>query len=228
MTCRAVYLIDEIKPSRVEYLRLLAELGVEAWPFSAPEQFFAMLPGLSASPILFAADMAEDEPLRMLDALLLRTGRWPVIVLASGGETRDAVDAMKLGALDYLLRPVRPDALGEAISVASELVDRLGEAQEARRAIEARLANLTPREREVGRALLAGMGNKSAAHHLGLSVRTIEMHRARILRKLGARNIAEGAAMLALAEMPPGTAPVDHRAAERLGPGGVGPDARPH
>lgn len=226
MSYRAVYLIDEIKASRVDLLRRLAELNLEAWPFAAPDQFFSMLPRLEPSIILYAADMAEDEPLRVIDAIVQHTQRWPLIVIAEGGETRTAVDAMKLGALDYLQRPLAPEQPGEAIAAAAGLVERLGEVQEARRAIEERLANLTPREREVGRALLQGMGNKSAAHHLGLSVRTVEMHRARILRKLGARNIAEGAAMLALAEMPiePGS-PLHPSPAGR---GAGGPDRSAH
>ena len=226
MSCRTVYLIDEIKSSRTDLLRMLAELDLEAWPFATPEQFFAMLPRLEPSCILFAADMSDAEALEVLDALVQQTQHWPVIVVAAGGETRIAVDAMKLGAIDYLQRPVRPEKLGEAIAAAGLAVDQLSEAQAARRAIEQRLANLTPRERDVGRALLSGMGNKTAAYHLGLSVRTVEMHRARILRKLGARNIAEGAAMLALAELPPGGAFRTHpfaarserQEADRIGP----------
>lgn len=223
MLYRAVYLIDEIKSSRVDLLRGLSELNLEAWPFAAPDQFFAMLPRLEPSIVLYAADMSEDEPLRVIDAIVQKTQRWPLIVIAEGGETRAAVDAMKLGALDYLQRPLAPDQPGEAIAAAAGLVERLGEAQEARRAMEERLANLTPREREVGRALLQGMGNKSAAHHLGVSVRTVEMHRARILRKLGARNIAEGAAMLAIAEMPIDAGAPIHPSPPRRGAGGAEP-----
>jgi two-component system response regulator FixJ len=221
MFYRAVYLIDEIKSSRVDLLRRLAELDLEAWPFAAPGEFFAMLPRLAPSIILYAADMAEDEPLRVIDALVQRTQRWPLIVIADGGETRAAVDAMKLGTLDYLQRPLAPGQPGEAIAAADGLVEQLSRAQEARRGIEERLANLTPREREVGRALLQGMGNKTAAHHLGLSVRTVEMHRSRILRKLGARNIAEGAAMLAMAEMPLDAGLSVHSSAARRGADGV-------
>jgi two-component system response regulator FixJ len=219
-------LIDEIKSSRTDLLRLLAELDLEAWPFATPEQFFAMLPRLEPSSILFAADMSDGEALGVLDALVQQTQHWPVIVVAAGGEMRIAVDAMKLGAIDYLQRPVRPEKLGEAVAAAGLAVDHLSEALAARRAVDQRLAKLTPRERDVGRALLSGMGNKTAAYHLGLSVRTVEMHRARILRKLGARNIAEGAAMLALAEMPPGgglrthplTARTGLQEADRMGP----------
>jgi two-component system response regulator FixJ len=198
-----VYLIDEVRSSRFDLLRTMAELGLETWPFTSPDEFLAMLPRLAPSCILLAADMSDEDSLRVIDELVQRTEQWPLIVVAAGGETRTAVDAMKRGAVDYLQRPIGPDRLGAAIEAAGHALDQLGEARSARRTVVERLAKLTPRERDVGRALLSGMGNKTAAHHLGVSVRTVEMHRARILRKLGARTIAEGAAMLALAELPP-------------------------
>jgi two-component system response regulator FixJ len=204
MSSRTVYLVDHDRMSRVEVLRQLTDLQLEAWPFPDAAPFLEMLPKLDPSCILYGADMSDPHAAAALDAiaeLVQRAAHWPLIVLASGGDTRIAVEAMKRGATDYLQRPLPPDRLGEAIAAAGLLVEGLRRAQEARRAIEARLARLTPRERDVARALLGGMGNKAAAHHLGLSVRTVEMHRSRMLHKIGARTIAEGAAILARAGM---------------------------
>ena len=188
----------------MDVLRQLTDLQLEAWPFPDAGPFLEMLPRLDPSCILYGADMSHAHAAAALDAiaeLVQRAAHWPLIVLASGGDTRIAVEAMKRGATDYLQRPLPPDRLGEAIAAAGLLVEGLRRAQEARRAVEERLGRLTPREREVAHALLGGMGNKAAAHHLGLSVRTVEMHRSRMLHKLGARTIAEGAAILARAGM---------------------------
>jgi two-component system response regulator FixJ len=209
MSSRTVYLVDDDAKSRAGLLRQLGELQLEAWPFAGAAAFAEMLPSLDPSCILFGATMDEKRAPAALDgvALLARGApRWPLIVLAAGGETRTAVEAMKRGATDYLQQPLASDRLGAAIEAAGLLVDGLREAREARRHLETRLASLTPRECDVARALLAGMGNKAAAFHLGLSVRTVEMHRSRMLHKLGARTIAEGAALLAQAGLAPGPA----------------------
>lgn len=226
MSSRTVYLIDDDRKSRVGLLGQLSDLQLEAWPFAGTAAFAEMLPRLDPSCILFGAAMDEARAPAALEGLALltrRAPRWPLIVLAAGGETRTAVEAMKLGATDYLQMPLASDRLGAAIEAAGLLVDGLREAQEARSNLETRLASLTPRERDVARALLAGMGNKAAAFHLGLSVRTVEMHRSRMLHKLGARTIAEGAAMLAQA----GLAPTPARPAERAGNGNANGGATP-
>jgi FixJ family two-component response regulator len=98
---------------------------------------------------------------------------------------------MKLGALDWLEQPVPERQLDEALSLGLALLDEAVRRETARREARMRLSRLTPRETEVSRALAAGMSNKIVAHSLGISIRTAEMHRARILAKLGLRAVPE-------------------------------------
>lgn len=202
MVCRSVHLIAEDSESRRGLVRLLASLQIEARPFPGPVAFLAMLPGLRPAPVLFTIPL--DEPavgLALLDALAEHELDWPAVALSSEGEMKIAVEAMKRGAVDFLELPIRPGRLSEAVGAASEQFERSERERSARRAAEARLDALSPRERQVAAALVGGMANKAAAFHLGVSVRTVEMHRSRLLRKLGARTLAEAAVLIAQARM---------------------------
>lgn len=201
MYCRTVYLIDEESSSRRALVRDLADLDVEAWTFTGPAHFAQMAPALEASCTLFCADMAEPGSLEALKDLIGRVRGWPVIVIASGGDTRAAVQAMKLGALDYLEQPAPREQLEAALAAAAAMLEHVQSTEGSLKAAQEKIAALSPRELEVSRALLRGMGNKAVAFALGLSVRTVEMHRARILKKLGVRSMAEGAALIAQADM---------------------------
>jgi two-component system response regulator FixJ len=200
MSCRIVYLIDEDPVSRRALVRDLADLDVEAWTFT-PAHFAEMAAALAPSCALFSADMAEVGSLAALKALFERVPGWPVIVVASGGDTALAVQAMKLGAVDYLERPAAREQLEGALAAGAAMLDHMQSADASLRVAQEKIAGLSPRELEVSRALMRGMGNKAVAFELGLSVRTVEMHRARILKKLGVRSMAEGAALIAQAEM---------------------------
>lgn len=230
MLCRSVHLVEEDPSARRELVRSLADIEVEAWPFPGAAQFLAILPHLPPAPVLFA--IRSDSPaggLALLDALAARGFDWPAVATSGEGDMRTAVEAMKRGAIDFLELPVRPERLREALEAATELFESSSQERESRRDAEERLAALSPRELEVARALVGGMGNKLAAHHLGLSVRTVEMHRSRLLRKLGVRTLAEAAVLIArAAAAAPAAAPAVRLARARLAgrdehPGGVVP-----
>ena len=197
MSFRTVYLVDDDPQFRRSLARQLTDIGFETWPFSGPAHFLDTLQGLEPSSTLLSADMSRPDAIALLEALEPLQPAWPVLVLARGGGVDAAVRAMKLGAVDYLVQPVDPDQLRQALVAAGLALEKSIEIVAARRRAEERLSMLTPRELDVARALLRGLGNKAVAHQLGLSVRTVEMHRARMMRKLGARTIAEGATLLA-------------------------------
>jgi FixJ family two-component response regulator len=116
----------------------------------------------------------------------------PVLMLADEPQVEATVAAMKAGAADVLTKPVDNTRLLAAIAEALNHDVQVGAVQNGRRAIEVRgFAQLTPREREVLQLISNGQSNKEAGRQLGISPRTIEVHRARVMEKLGARNTAD-------------------------------------
>jgi two-component system, LuxR family, response regulator FixJ len=121
----------------------------------------------------------------------MRTGA-PVVMLSNVPQLEAAVTAMKLGATDVLSKPIDNEHLLTVIRDALRKDVHLGAMQAGRRPVEVRgFAQLTPREREVLQLITNGQSNKEAGRELGISPRTIEVHRARVMEKLGARNTAD-------------------------------------
>ena len=122
---------------------------------------------------------------------LLSQAASPVVALSARREVALAVETMKLGALDFLEKPVSAPALAAALAPAWKALEISVEESEARRSAQERVARLTAREVDISMALLGGWPNKTVAHEFGISVRTVEMHRAHIMAKLGVRSLAE-------------------------------------
>jgi two-component system, LuxR family, response regulator FixJ len=136
-----------------------------------------------------------------LQALLLhRNILLPVIVMTGQGDVHSAVRAMKAGAVDFIEKPYNDDVLLNAIEAAFSKAARADVGRETAEAAE-RIAKLTPREREVLAALVAGRSNKVIAFDLGISIRTVEVHRARMMERLGVRLFAEAVRLAVLARM---------------------------
>jgi two-component system response regulator FixJ len=117
--------------------------------------------------------------------------RLPVIVMTGHGDVPIAVEALKAGAADFLEKPFDDTQLLAAVSSALATSKRERDEVAALAAITARLASLTPREREVLDRLVAGQPNKTIAYDLGSSPRTVEVHRARVMEKMHARSLPE-------------------------------------
>ena len=115
----------------------------------------------------------------------------PTIVLTGYGDVPGAVRALKGGALDFLQKPFEPDVLLVRIDEALEKDSRAREAKARASELESRLSQLTPREREVMALVIEGKANKVIAIDLGISERTVELHRGRVMRKLGARSVPD-------------------------------------
>lgn len=134
---------------------------------------------------------------RLHDELLARRLRNPVLFLTGHGDIPMVVEALKKGAFDFLEKPYSDNALADRIEQALA-VDAAMQAEGAQAAERsARLASLTEREREVMTRVAAGKLNKVIADELNVSVRTVEVHRARVFAKLGVRSAAEVATLLA-------------------------------
>ncbi|HEV2866222.1 MAG TPA: LuxR C-terminal-related transcriptional regulator [Allosphingosinicella sp.] len=190
---RKVYVVGR----NVEVRRLLTQhiggVGAEAWPFASGSDFLGILEHLAPACILLDMDEGDVPGIEILSEIVAREIAWPVIAISGREELQLAIEAMKLGALDFLRMPLSREVLALALAPAWKALERVVEASESRRAAQERLARLTAREMDVLLALLSGRFNKAIAHDFGISVRTIEMHRAHIMAKLEVRSLAEAA-----------------------------------
>jgi FixJ family two-component response regulator len=114
-----------------------------------------------------------------------------VLFLSAFGTIPESVRAMKEGAVDFLEKPVRPDAILDAVQRAVATVQVRAASDARREAARSRLADLSPREREVLHAVVRGRLNKQIAADLGITVRTVKFHRARMMEKTGAESVPE-------------------------------------
>ena len=181
----------------VEVRRLLTHhvgaVGAEAWPFASGEEFLKMLEHLEPGCVLLDMDLDDVTGIEILGEMAARRIGWPAIAMSKREEFQLAVEAMKLGALDFLQLPPTREVLALALATACNALEQSIEAGAVRREAQSRLARLTAREVDVSLALLNGGSNKIIAHEFGISVRTVEMHRAHIMAKLGVKSLAEAA-----------------------------------
>ncbi|MDQ4087747.1 MAG: LuxR C-terminal-related transcriptional regulator [Pseudomonadota bacterium] len=173
--------------------RHVSAVGAEAWPFASGADFLAILEHLAPACILLDMDDSDVPGIEVLAEMVARQIAWPAIAISGREELQLAVEAMKLGAIDFLRMPLSREVLALALAPAWKALERVVEAAEARRAAQERLARLTAREMDVLLALLGGRYNKAIAHDFGISVRTVEMHRAHIMAKLDVKSLAEAA-----------------------------------
>ena len=181
----------------IEVRRLLTQyvsgVGAEAWPFAGGADFLKILDHLEPACVLLDMDVTDVAGIEVLSEMAARKAGWPVIAMSAREELQLAIEAMKLGALDFLRLPPNREVLALALAPAWKALEQAVAAGAARREAQDRLARLTAREIDVSLALLNGGSNKIIAHEFGISVRTVEMHRAHIMAKLGVKSLAEAA-----------------------------------
>jgi two-component system response regulator FixJ len=198
-TERLVYVIDDDAGVRHSLERLLDAAGFRVVSYETPAGFLIAAPDLPAGCIVLDIRMPDMDGLE-LQARLIELGiSFPVIVMTGQGDVQRAVRAMKAGAADFIEKPFSDDVLFNAIAAAFARPNRSDRMQEAEEAAK-RIAKLSPREREVLDALVAGRPNKIIAFDLGLSVRTVEVHRARMMDRLGVGQFAEAVRLAVMAQ----------------------------
>jgi two-component system response regulator FixJ len=141
--------------------------------------------------LLLDVQMPQMSGLDLQQQLNLRGWRIPVIFITGHGTVPLAIAAMKAGAFDFIEKPLREDAMLESIERALHWNDRAYEERLERATLQVRATLLTAREREVFELVAAGEPNKVIARHLGISFRTVELHRAHIIEKLQARSLSD-------------------------------------
>lgn len=196
-----VYLVDDEPAVRQALGFLLRSRGLQVQAFESGEALLAALDSWpQVPPGCFVLDVRMNEGMSGLalhEALIARRLRQPVLFLSGHGDIPMVVDALKKGAFDFLEKPYSDNTLVDRIQQALDVAAAQG-ADAARDAeVRARLASLTPRERDVMRMVAAGRLNKQIAADLALAMRTVEVYRARVFAKLELRSAAELGALLA-------------------------------
>jgi len=194
-----VHLVDDDPGVRDALAFLLRSRGLHVRAFESGPALLEMLDREGTPRGVFLLDV-RMEPMsgtRLHDELLARRLKNPVLFLTGHGDIPMVVEALKKGAFDFLEKPYSDNALADRLEQALA-VDAAMQAEGAQAAERsARLASLTEREREVMTRVAAGKLNKVIADELNVSVRTVEVHRARVFAKLGVRSAAEVATLLA-------------------------------
>jgi two-component system, LuxR family, response regulator FixJ len=199
---RTVHVVDDDDAVRRALAMLFRSAGMPAETHPSGFAFLESLPSLredAVGCVLTDVRMPSLDGLELLGRLQDRGFRRPVVVMTAHGDVSTAVRAMKAGAVDFVEKPFNDEALLAAIDAALKAPQVSGAAGANESA--ARVAALSPREREVLDLLIAGKPNKLIARDLGLSPRTVEVHRARLMARLGVGSLAEAVRLAVQAEL---------------------------
>jgi len=186
-----VYVVDDDRAVRDSLDMLLRSAGIVSEAFESAAAFLA---GLRADRIgCLVADirMPGMSGLELQQELNARKVEIPIVFITGHGDVPMAVNAMKAGAVDFLTKPFRNRDLLDRIEAALGSARAGFRDHEKLRDTRARYATLTPREVEVMGLVVSGLANKVIAMDLGVSQRTVELHRARVMQKMGVRSLAE-------------------------------------
>ena len=186
-----VFLVDDQAAILKALSRLLVSAGFDVAPFGSAQDFLDSDPGQVPGCLVLDLAMPGMDGLTLQQALTARHSSLPVIFLTGHGDIATGVQAMKVGAFDFLTKPVDGEKLLAAVTAAiqSNRQIRLERAEIA--SIQTRLDSLTPREREVLEQVVLGQLNKQVAAELGTVEKTIKVHRGRVMEKMNVRTLAE-------------------------------------
>jgi two-component system, LuxR family, response regulator FixJ len=202
-TAPTVYVVDDDDGMRRALDTLLSTVGYETAVFSRPSEFLADFKVDSPGCLVLDIRMPDMSGLELQQHLNRIGSMLPVIFITGHGDVPMAVQAMKEGAFEFVQKPFRDQDLLDRINHALKQ-DAENRSTVARRAeVLHRLESLTPRERQVMDLVVEGAANKVIAIDLDLSERTVEIHRAKVMEKMGARSVAHLVKLhLALADKP--------------------------
>jgi len=194
-----VHIVDDDAAVRQSLAFLLGSAGLAVRLYDSATAFLAGLPELKGGCLITDLRMPGMTGLELLHELRAKACGLPAIVVTGHGDVPLAVEAMKAGAIDFIEKPFDQESILNAVHAALERTGRSdsGEGQ----AIAARLASLSERERQVLDGLIAGHPNKTIAHDLGISPRTVEVYRANLMTKMAARSLSELIRMAILADI---------------------------
>ncbi len=186
-----VFVVDDDPGIRDSLAMLLTASGYEAKPYASAAAFLASETPDAAGCMVVDVQMPEMNGLALQQELAARHFRLPVVIMTGHGDIPIAVQAMKAGAVDFLEKPFDEEVLLGCIRRALESAPPAEDQGPAVAETKRRLEQLTDRERQVLDLIVAGKANKVVAYELSISPRTVEIHRSRVMEKMGAGNLAD-------------------------------------
>ncbi|KQY98446.1 two-component system response regulator [Pseudolabrys sp. Root1462] len=198
-----IYVVDDDDAVRQSLEFLLSTAGFKARGFDSAKALFSVLPEIDSGCIITDVRMPEITGIDLLKKVKEVKPGLPVIVITGHGDVALAVEAMKIGAIDFLEKPFDDDGLIAAVKAALSNAADSGKRQAELDAIREKLAALSNRERQVLNGLVAGQPNKTIAFDLGISPRTVEIYRANLMTKMGANSLSDLVRMAMLADIVP-------------------------
>jgi two-component system response regulator FixJ len=194
-----IHIIDDDDAVRESLSFLFDTAGIKTRTYESPLPFLAALPVKTPTCIITDIRMPEMTGVDLLRRLRDLGQVLPIIVITGHGDVSLAVEAMKLGAVDFIEKPFDSEMLLAAVHAAMKQRATGDEMDAARTAAKARLATLSARERQVLDGLVSGNPNKTIAFDLGISPRTVEVYRANLMTKMQASSLSDLVRMALLA-----------------------------
>jgi len=186
-----VFIIDNDVPLRASLRFLLDSVGLVSEGFDSAEAFLAAFDPERAGCLILDVRLPGMSGVVLQQALRERACRLPIIVTTGFADVGTAVNMLKRGAFDFFEKPFADEQLVERVRQAIDFDESRRHARAAREKVTARIACLTAREHEVFQEVVHGKANKVVAIEFGISEKTVEVHRARVMQKLGANSLAE-------------------------------------
>jgi two-component system, LuxR family, response regulator FixJ len=196
-----IHVIDDDEAMRQSLAFLLGTVGMEVQTHDSAGAFLEVAPTFKAGCVITDVRMPGLSGIELLRRLRELKLGIPVIVITGHGDVPLAVEAMKIGAVDFLEKPFDDEVLLASVRSAVNRLDQDQKRQAERSDVEGRLATLSNRERDVLEGLVAGLANKEIAYQLGISPRTIEIYRANLMTKMQAGSLSDLVRMALIAGM---------------------------
>ena len=186
-----VYIVDDDDAIRDSLAFLLEASGISVEAYATAADFLERYRINERACLVLDIRMPGMSGMELQDVLIERGIRLPLIFITGHGDVPMAVEALKKGAVDFIEKPFNDNALLALIDRALRQQEALQEDTQQRSAALARVHTLTPREREVMDMVVTGKLNKTIADQLGISIKTVEAHRARVMEKMQAKSLAD-------------------------------------
>jgi two-component system response regulator FixJ len=199
MSDSVVYVVDDDDAVRESLEFLLSSSQLPVRTFNSASAFLTSLPPTPSGCVITDVRMPDVSGIELLKRLMELEIRMPVIVITGHGDVPLAVEAMKLGAVDFFEKPFDGDKVVAAVRTALSDWEKDADREAEKADLHQRLATLSARERDVLAGLVAGNPNKTIAYDLGISPRTVEIYRANVMTKMKAGSLSELVRMALLA-----------------------------
>jgi two-component system, LuxR family, response regulator FixJ len=188
-----VHVVDDNAELRTALQLLLKSVSIEVRTYASADELLGIPGGLPERPscVLLDVRMPGMSGMALLERLRQQYPGLPIVIMTGHGDIEMAVRAMKLGAVDFVTKPFSSQALLDLIQ---DVLRRSAEPRDTPASLAdaiARWTTLTAREREIFERIVSGDSNKVIAYDLGISIRTVESHRARIMEKMGAKTLVD-------------------------------------